>query len=34
MNPNQIQIADRLKWWGNFNLELYLKICKIKHEKQ
>jgi len=28
---NQVQLGDRLRYWTNFNTDLYLRICQLKN---
>jgi len=30
---NQVQLGDRLRYWTNFNKDLYIRICNIKNQQ-
>jgi len=27
---SKTELQDQIRWWDNFNEELYLRICRIK----
>jgi len=36
MKQKAIRLSDMMRWWnhnGNFNTDLYIRICKIKSKK-